>query len=223
MARTPRDGDSKPSHYLRAWRESKNITLERLAELVGMTHQNLGKIERGRVPLGEQHLPALADAFGIEVGDLFRNPARDRGEQMVPVIGYVGANPDGEVLFSTGDQLGELTPIPPGGSDRSVALWVKGHSMRGTADDGSLIYFENQHTPPTPDMLGHVVVVETETGEVLIKRLLKGSNKGVYDLESLAGPRREDVRLRWAAHISAIVPPHMARRIVRRPGEDAVA
>ncbi|MFN7144911.1 MAG: thioredoxin domain-containing protein, partial [Myxococcota bacterium] len=49
----------------------------------------------------------------------------------------------------------ELAPIPPGGTERAAALRVVGHSMRGVADDGALIYFEDQRTPPTPDMLGH--------------------------------------------------------------------
>ena len=87
--------------------------------------------------------------------------------------------------------------------------------MRGVADDGALIYFEDQRTPPSPDMLGHVVVVETDTDEVLVKRLLRGSKPGLYDLESVAGPVRQDARLRWAAHITAIIPPFQARRIIR--------
>ncbi|MBL8554973.1 MAG: peptidase S24, partial [Phenylobacterium sp.] len=70
-------------------------------------------------------------------------------------------------------------------------------------------------TAPTPDMLGQVVVLETDTDEVLVKRLLRGSRGGVYDLESIAGPMRHDARLRWAAHITAIIPPFQARRIIR--------
>jgi len=96
-----------------------------------------------------------------------------------------------------------------------MALRVVGHSMRGVADDGALIYFEDQKTAPTPDMLGHVVVVETDTDEVLVKRLLRGSRAGRFDLESVAGPTRHDARLRWAAHITAIIPPYQARRIIR--------
>ena len=83
------------------------------------------------------------------------------------------------------------------------------------ADDGGLIYFEAQQTPPTPDMFGHVVVVETLEGEVLVKRLLRGSRSGRFDLESMVGPTRENCKLRWAAHITAIIPPHQARRILR--------
>ena len=87
--------------------------------------------------------------------------------------------------------------------------------MHGLADDGALIYFEDQRTPPTPDMLGHIVVVEIDTDEVLVKRLLRGSRAGLFDLESVAGPTRHDARLRWAAHITAIIPPYQARRVIR--------
>ncbi|MDT9115772.1 hypothetical protein RSW44_24900, partial [Escherichia coli] len=71
------------------------------------------------------------------------------------VIGKVGANPDGTILFTTGQETGDQAPIPPGGTPDGVALEVAGHSMRGWADDGALIYFEDQRTPPSPDMLGH--------------------------------------------------------------------
>ncbi len=64
----------------------------------------------------------------------------------------------------------------------------------------------------------HVVVVETESDEVLVKRLLRGSSPGRYDLESVVGPTRHDARLRWAAHITAIIPPFQARRIIVRGG-----
>jgi SOS-response transcriptional repressor LexA len=136
-------------------------------------------------------------------------------EGLVPVIGRVGANPEGAVLFALGQDPAELAPIPPGGTDKARALRVVGHSMRGIADDGALIYFEDQRTPPTPDMLGQVVVVETDTDEVLVKRLLRGSRPGRFDLESFAAPMRHDARLRWAAHITAIIPPFQARRIIR--------
>ena len=47
---------------------------------------------------------------------------------------------------------------------------------------------------------------------------LRGSRPGLYDLESIAGPTRHDARLRWAAHITAIIPPYQARRIIINEG-----
>ena len=156
----------------------------------------------------------LYDGLGASDPDVPAPPPAAR-LSLVPVIGRVGADTEGRVLFASGQEAGDLVPLPPGGTDKAVALRIVGHSMRGVADEGGLIYFEDQRTPPTPDMFGHVVVVETLEGEVLVKRLLRGSRSGRYDLESVIGPVRKDARIRWAAHITAIIPPHQARRILR--------
>jgi transcriptional regulator with XRE-family HTH domain len=188
------------------------------ADAFGWSRNTYASNENGNAPFSYRRAKEYAAAFGVQAEWLYdaAGPMRASAEGgLVQVIGRVGANPDGVVLFATGQDLGELAPIPPGGTDRARALKVVGHSMRGVADDGALIYFEDQRTPPTPDMLGHVVVVETDTDEVLVKRLLRGSRAGLFDLESVAGPMRQDARLRWAAHITAIIPPFQARRIIR--------
>lgn len=188
------------------------------ADAFGWNRNTYGSNENGNAPFSYRRAKEYAAAFGIRPEWLYDAagsmlPAAEAG--FVPIIGRVGANPDGLVLFATGQEPGDLAPIPPGGTEQARALLVVGHSMRGIADDGALIYFEDQKTAPSPDMLGHVVVVEIDTDEVLVKRLLRGSRAGLYDLESIAGPTRQDARLRWAAHITAIIPPFQARRIIR--------
>ncbi|WP_293907397.1 helix-turn-helix domain-containing protein [Phenylobacterium sp.] len=188
------------------------------ADAFGWSRNTYASNENGNAPFSYRRAKEYAAAFGVSPEWLYdaagaMQPLAASG--MVPVIGRVGANPEGTVLFATGDDPAELAPIPPGGTDQARALRVVGHSMRGVADDGALIYFEDQRTAPTPDMLGHVVVVELDTDEVLVKRLLRGSRPGLFDLESVAGPTRQDARLRWAAHITAIIPPFQARRIIR--------
>lgn len=193
------------------------------AEHFGWNRNTYSSNENGHAPYSYATAKRYAQAFGVSAQALYDDaPAPDpdaaagrRGETLVPVIGRVGADAEGRVLFATGQEAGELVPLPPGGTKRAVALRIVGHSMHGVADEGGLIYFEDQRTPPTPDMFGHVVVVETAEGEVLVKRLLRGSLKGRYDLESVVGPVRENAKLRWAAHITAIIPPHQARRILR--------
>ena len=188
------------------------------ADAFGWSRNTYAANENGNAPYSYRRAKAYAAAFGVSAEWLYdaAGEARAAGaDGMAPAIGYVGANPDGTVLFALGQDPAQLAPIPPGGTVQARALKVSGHSMRGVADDGALIYFEDQRTPPSPDMLGHVVVVETDTDEVLVKRLLRGSKPGLYDLESVAGPVRPDARLRWAAHITAIIPPFQARRILR--------
>jgi transcriptional regulator with XRE-family HTH domain len=188
------------------------------AEAFGWSRNTYAANENGNAPYSYRRAKDYAAAFGVTAEWLYdaAGEARAPGaEGLVAVIGHVGANPDGTVLFALGQDPAQLAPIPPGGTVQARALKVSGHSMRGVADNGALIYFEDQRTPPSPDMLGHVVVVETDTDEVLVKRLLRGSKPGLYDLESVAGPVRPDARLRWAAHITAIIPPFQARRILR--------
>ncbi|WP_304165727.1 S24/S26 family peptidase [Phenylobacterium aquaticum] len=197
--------------------EAGHDTAAAAAEAHGWNRNTYASNENGNAPFSYRKAKAYAAAFRVRPEWLYdaSGPMRSAAiGGMVRIIGKVGANPEGLVLFATGQEGFDLTPIPPGGTESAVALQVAGHSMRGVADDGALIYFEDQKTSPSPDMLGHVVVVETDTDEVLVKRLLRGSEPGRFDLESIAGPTRHDARLRWAAHITAIIPPFQARRII---------
>lgn len=165
-----------------------------------------------------------ATVFGVRAEWLYSGSGSMKGNAApgyCRIVGSVGANPDGAVILSLADERFDMAPAPPGAGETVVALEVHGHSMRGFADDGSLIYFEFQQSPPTEDMLGHVVILETEDGQVLVKRLLRGDRKGRYDLESIVGPTLQNQRLRWAAFPSAIVPPYYARRLIRRADEAA--
>jgi SOS-response transcriptional repressor LexA len=200
------------------------------ARALGWNANTYSSNENGNATYSFAKAKEYGDAFGVHAAWLYDGPGDADPERvpsrrpdppppaLVPVIGRVGADAEGVVLFATGQEVGDLAPVPPGGTHKAVALRIVGHSMRGIADDGGLIYFEDQRFPPTPDMLGQIVVVETDGDEVLVKRLLRGSRAGRYDLESIAGPTRRDCALRWAAHITAIIPPYQARRIIRSDG-----
>lgn len=190
------------------------------AEAHGWNKNTYSSNENGNAPFSYKKAKDYAAAYGVRVEWLADGVGPMRGG-LVEIIGSVGANAEGSVAFSEGDAPREYVPVAPGGTDRAVALKVVGHSMRGFADNGALVYFERQFTPPTPDMMGHVVVLETTDGQVLVKRLLKGDVAGRYDLESIAGPRLENQELRWAAHITAIIPPHQARKILLGGAEAA--
>lgn len=218
--------DARPQRLKEARLQAGFHTAASAAEHFNWNRNTYSSNENGNAIFSYRRAKQYAEAFGVDPAWLYEGlapaetdapPAPPR-EILVPVIGKVGADTEGRVLFATGQEAGDLVPLPPGGTDKAVAVQVVGHSMRGVADDGGLIYFEDQRTPPTPDMFGHVVVVETFDGEVLVKRLLRGSRSGRFDLESVAGPTREDTRIRWAAHITAIIPPHQARRILRIAG-----
>jgi transcriptional regulator with XRE-family HTH domain len=209
----------QPFQRLRHARTEQGFdTAAAAADAFGWNRNTYASNENGNAPFSYRRAKDYALAFKVRPEWLYDASGPMRGLGLARVIGHVGADPSGQVLYATGQEPQDLAPIPPGGTEAAVALQVSGGSMRGLADDGALIFFEDQRTPPTPDMLGQIVVVETDTEEVLVKRLLKGSRSGRFDLESIDGATRHDARLRWAAHITAIVPPFQARRILIRGG-----
>jgi transcriptional regulator with XRE-family HTH domain len=84
---------ANPRHFLREWRESKDLTLEQVAERIGllsaeradagpeakqltMTHATLSRIERGLIPYGQYLLEYLAEIYQTDPGSLImRDPS----------------------------------------------------------------------------------------------------------------------------------------------------
>lgn len=191
------------------------------AEAMGVPYYTYAQHENGTRGLPSDAADRYARFFRVPAEWLlWGRGASDPDGSMVPILGYVGADPSGEIIFATGQQTGDMAPAPPGGRALPV-VEVKGHSMRGFADDGSLIYYENQRSRPSREMLGEVVVVQTKDGQVLVKRLLRGSGPDVWDLESVAGPTMSDMEIEWVAEIAYIMPPLRARRSVVRAHTDA--
>lgn len=63
------------STYIRAWRTHRGLTLEQLAERVGVTHATLSRIERGKQPYNQVLLESLADALQTDAASLLiRDP-----------------------------------------------------------------------------------------------------------------------------------------------------
>lgn len=70
--------------FIREWRKSKHLTLERVAERIGVTPGALSQLERGEINYTQPMLEALADAIGCEPADLImRGPTADRGLLLV--------------------------------------------------------------------------------------------------------------------------------------------
>lgn len=72
MARTERSTgkpDTTPNR-VRYWRKRLGMTMEELAEKVGLHFTHLGKIERGERDLNQQWMVRIAEAMEVEPADL---------------------------------------------------------------------------------------------------------------------------------------------------------
>jgi DNA-binding Xre family transcriptional regulator len=66
--------------FIRQWREYRGLTLERLADRLGMTAGNLSQLERGNQGYTQNTLEALAHALQTDVASLLmRNPEDSEG------------------------------------------------------------------------------------------------------------------------------------------------
>jgi len=64
-------------HFLREWREYREMTLEEVGEAVGLSHAQLGRIERRLQKYNQELLEALAELYGTEPASLImRNPSQ---------------------------------------------------------------------------------------------------------------------------------------------------
>lgn len=188
------------------------------ADRTGVKYDTYVQHERGARGISKSKAAVYARAFGVDAAWLLYGRGGKKVD-LVELIGRVGANPDGRVLLAHADRTHDRAPIPFSGITATAALEVAGHSMPDFAEDGALIYIGEQLHEPTPEMFGRIVVAQTDTDEVLVKRLLRGSAANLYDLQSIAGPLRQDVRLTWVARITAIVPPPESQRLIVRASE----
>ena len=62
---------------MRQWREKREMTLEEAGEAIGLSHAQLGRIERGLQPYNQGLLEALADLYGTDVRSLIARDPND--------------------------------------------------------------------------------------------------------------------------------------------------
>lgn len=209
----------------------KEIAVKRLEEL------NLGAVEAAvaagiertfirdivedkKKSVRADKLAGLARALHLDPEGLARGVAIplesiDHLEPTLKIVGKAGAGPDGTVSFATGDgNLGEI-PVPDGVTPNASALEVEGTSMRGIAEDGWLIIYEEKEFP-NEDHMGEPCVCFLNDDRVLVKVPRPGSSNGLYHLESMNAPTMYDVPVLEFALIVDIKPRRAAQKYMRR-------
>lgn len=123
------------------------------------------------------------------------------------IVGEVGANARPDAISFEDCEIGGA-PLPPEDTLGTVAVRVRGDSMRNTAPDGWLIYFDDDdiRQPPTPDLFHQLCVVWLADGRVLLKYLHPGTGPGLFHLESTNAPTIFDVVVERATLVTALKP-----------------
>jgi len=183
-------------------RDLKKVTGKNQAELaqdLRVSQPTVSRWEKGHSPESD-HKDVILDYARLK-GVI--QPSDNFASETIPVVGYVGAG--GAVLYEEGQGPFGEAPMPPGGARKeTVAVVVRGDSMTGQLEDGWTVYYDDRRDPPTDDLLGKLCVLGLLDGRILIKRLVRGRDKGHFDLYSAAGGVLLDQLVTWAARITWI-------------------
>lgn len=79
---------NKIGEKIRQLRTLSGLSQENVAEEIGMTHGNYGKIERGEIDISSTHLIQLAKTLKVSVGDLFETKIKVNAKDSKVEYGY---------------------------------------------------------------------------------------------------------------------------------------
>lgn len=162
--------------------------------------------ENGQNDFDEDGAKVYGRAFHTSAGWLLTGEGIPDKLNIVGVKGLVGAGgaiDTGPEQIPFDGNLYEIEvpfPLPAG----AFALQVQGESMFPRYDSGDVIVCAKQSDSPD-SLLGWEAAVQTADGARYLKRLLSGSRKGTYDLESFNAPPMRNVRLSWASSVHGVV------------------
>ncbi|MCA3246987.1 MAG: helix-turn-helix domain-containing protein [Azospirillum sp.] len=195
--------DPERGARIRAARKAKQLSQEQLAAEIGVSRVAVTQWEGGEMPEAWRW-PRLAQSLGAGLDHLIRGIG---GPPTNPIVGYVGAGAEVHPVddYAKGAGIDEAPPFP-GQDGPAVAVRVRGDSMLPMLEDGWLLYYSRDHDGVPEDCIGKLCVVQIEDGPTLVKTLERGRRRRHFRLVSHNASPREDVRLKWAARVRAIVP-----------------
>lgn len=185
--------------------KAAGISQNQLGAKLGVSQQLIGQLLSGKTRT-TKHIFRIAAALHVRASYLDDDIPVDSTGNVVPIVGYVGAG-DAAHYYADAQGAGEYVTMPSNGTEQTVAVEVRGASL-GPALNGSIIYYNDVRSPPTPDLLRRLCVVGLNDDRVLVKLLYPGSEPGLYNLHSNNNdPIIENVTIAWAAKVTYIMPP----------------
>lgn len=192
----------EPHHRLRRAREQANWkTAKDAAVAFGWNVHTYTSHENGNRGFPRKTAERYARALKVSPAYLLTGEGSPDQKQMVPMVGYVGAGQEINLIddHEKGAAL-DFVEAPPEPSPGLVAVTVRGDSMYPVYFEDDILYYDRHVDPET--LVGRRCVAKTQDGRILIKTLRRGAEAGLYSLESTNAALIEDVTLEWVAPIA---------------------
>jgi hypothetical protein len=177
-----------------------------LAKALGRSPSAVTNLLKGKRDLKQREVATIARYLGTAPPDQptpFDDVTFNTGE-VTRVVGYVGAGAAAHYYAVAQGDLDEV-PAPPGATENTVAVEVRGESL-GPLFDRWLIYYDDVRRPVTADLIGKLCVVGLADDRILVKKIRRGRN-GLFDLVSNTDDDViRDAVIEWAARVKIMVP-----------------
>ncbi len=147
--------------------------------------------------------PEIVGGDHVESGDILQDS--DDRNKTVRVVGYVGASGEAVYYRFSDDQFEYVEP-PPGATDQTVAVEVRGGSL-GDAFKSWLVFYRDIRSPVTEDLYNALCVVGLSDDRILVK-VIKRERSGSLTLLSNANvePPIENADIEWASKVTDMRP-----------------
>lgn len=204
---------------IQALREERKLTIEQLAERVGLSVSYVSRLEKGVRNLAVKHIDLFAAAFNVPRERLLSTVR----PQEVSVVGVIGA---GGKIDTSSAQISDSEPLykvsaPIDVPDGALAFQVVGDSMWPKYDDGDVVICSMFSDYPD-GVLGFPAAVETEDHSRYLKRVLIGSQPGLYHLESYNAPLMPDVHVVSFSSVICTIAASQVSKITDKVRRDAM-
>lgn len=184
MGRKSRTDEYFPNR-IRELRLRRRLTLEQLAEQVGLTKSALARIETGESQLKFLHVGPLARALDVDAPEILF----DLSDRPVAISGRVidgGAVVSAEAI----DQVECPRGINP---DEADVLLVEGDALAPI--EAQSLLFVGTARAPSADIIGRLGVVELKGGAHVVRQVRRGYSPGRYNLISANAAPIEDAEI----------------------------
>lgn len=225
MAKSKSKTPKKYPNNLQHLRNGAGWKQEELAELLGVKRLSVLRWETGKQPIPNKRIAQLTELFGVSEIEL-RFPQIEHPPKLIKLTGVIDEN--GDLLFRRG--IGTI-PCPPG-MDSSIVtraalvegdinlplMNLKGWVLLFFADpeqDLPLVSGATQPVYPKPQsgehrfnrFIGTPCIVERDDGRLQLRKVMRGSNPGLFSLWSHNLKIEENVLIRECYPIMAMLSP----------------
>ncbi len=183
---------------LREIRKAQGLTQQELAEMVGTSYVQIGRLEKGERQLTVDWLKRLAGALNVRPWDIVEEALPDDFD--IPILGYVGA---GATVYPCSDyeQCGgfDRVTVPRTLGHNLAGVVVSGTSMMPVYRDGDILIYR-----PTSDLRASLMkeaIVWCADGRVYLKFLRPGRRPGHFTLVSYNAEVMDNVEIEKAAPV----------------------